>query len=148
MNWGTLEEQVKIVKNCLKELHDKNLKINLPICYFGEDEIELLGYNYTNCLIRKQVQFQIVKPTNNLKNLRSSLVQSTKFIPNLAKLCYPFRPFFIKQEKFHWRDNLKKHSDKIKAKKAKTIESRHYNPSLEARVRYNASRQGLGAALK
>ena len=50
--------------------------------------------------------------------------------------------------KFIWTEEHKKHFDLIKEKIATSTESSHYNSKLDVRVKCDASRSGLGAALK
>ena len=83
-----------------------------------------------------------------MKHLRSLLGRVhhlSKFIPNLAKICHPLRPLLKKSEKFMWTDIHQKHFEYIKTAIANATENIHFNPTLETRIKCDASRQGLGA---
>ena len=53
-----------------------------------------------------------------------------------------------KNTKFTWNDELETHYQSIKNKVANTTENAHYYPNLETRIKCDASRAGLGAALE
>ena len=86
-----------------------------------------------------------------MKQLRSflrSVHHLSKFIPNLVKKCHPLRPLLKKNEKFLWTDYHQTHFEHIKTVIANATENTHFNPTLETRIKCDASRQGLGAALE
>ena len=68
-----------------------------------------------------------------------------KFIQNLAQISNPFRPLL---KKFIWIDVHENCFTEIKDRIANAIENNHYNPQMETRVKCNASRCGLVAALE
>ena len=87
----------------------------------------------------------------NLKHIRSflgSVHYLGKFIPNLFELCHPLRPLLKKNTKFIWNTEHDTHFQAIKDKVANATENTHYNPHLETRIKCDASRAGLGAALE
>ena len=87
----------------------------------------------------------------NLKQLRSflgSVLYLGKLIPNLSQLCHPLRPLLKNNTKFVWNDEHETHFHAIKNKFANATENTHYNPHLETRIKCDASRAGLGAALE
>ena len=53
-----------------------------------------------------------------------------------------------KNEKLIWSENHQTHFEKIKTTIANATENTHFNPTLETRVKCDASCQGLGAALE
>ena len=67
---------------------------------------------------------------------------------NLFQMCHPFRPLNNKNTKFVWTDEHEQHFKLIKKKIAETTENKHFNPDLEARIKCDASRKGLGCALE
>ena len=83
-----------------------------------------------------------------LRSLIGSVHHLSKFILNLAKICHPLRPFLKKNKKFLWTENYQTHFEHIKTTIANATENTHFNPTLETRVKCDASRQGLGAALE
>ena len=53
-----------------------------------------------------------------------------------------------KNEKFIWNENHQTHFEHIKTVIANATENTYFNPTLETRIKCDASRQGLGAALE
>ena len=105
-----------------------------------------------NITFRKQNSSNLtIPPPTTLKRLRSfpgSVHYIGKFIPHLAQLCHPLRPLLKKSVKFIWTDEHTKYFNLIKEKIANSTENSHYNPKLDVRVKCDASRSGLGAALE
>ena len=83
-----------------------------------------------------------------LRSFLGSVHHLSKFITNLAKICHPLRPLLKKYEKFIWNENHQTHFEHIKTTIANAKKNTHFNPTLETRVKCDASRQGLGAALE
>ena len=71
-----------------------------------------------------------------------------KFIPNLSQLCHSLRPLLKKNTKFVLNDEHETHFQSITNKVENATENKHYNPHLETRIKCDASRAGLGAALE
>ena len=71
-----------------------------------------------------------------------------KFIPNLAQISHPLRPLLRKSSKFIWTTEHENCFQEIKTRIANATANSHYNPQLETRVKSDASRSGLGAALE
>ena len=152
---GSKEEHLKLVYKCLEKLVEDNLRINLPKCHFAKTEDEWLGQKFTQSgiapLESKTAAILSLPPANNLKQLRSflgSVHYIGKFIPNLSQWCHPLRPLLKKNIKFVWNDKHETHFQSIKNKIANARENTHYNPQLETRIKCDASRAGLGAALE
>ena len=113
--------------NCLKQLEDENLRINLPICHFGKLETDWLGYHILQSgispLKSKTAAILALEAPKTLKKLRffvGSVHYIRKFIPNLAQI----------------------------SRNANATANSHYNPQLKTRIKCDASRSGLGAALE
>ena len=90
-----------------------------------------------------------MQPPNTLKKLRSflgSVHYFSKFIPNLAQLCHPLRPLLRKSTKHIWTDAHTLHFNAIKTRIANHTEN--YKTQLETRIKCDASRSGLEAALE
>ena len=120
-----------------------------------KQEISWLGYNITKSgtspLETKISAILLLQPPNTFKKLRSflgSVHYISKFIPNLAQLCHHLRPLLRKSTKYIWTDEHTKHFNAIKTRNANHTENIHYNPQLETRIKCDASRSGLGAALE
>ena len=136
-------------------MNDDKLRINLPKCHFAKTKIEWLGHKYTQSgtapLESKTAAILNLSTPKNLKQLRSflgSVHNLGKFIPNLSQLCHPLRPLLKKNTKFVWNDEHENHFKSNKNKVANATENTHYNPHLETRIKCDASRAGLGAALE
>ena len=149
------EEHLILVYRCLKKLDEDNLRITLPKCHFAKTEIEWLEHKFTQSgfqpLESKTAAILSLSAPKNLKQLRSflgSVHYIGKFIPNLSQLCHPLRPLLKKNTEFVWNDEHETHFQSIKNKVANATENTHYNPHLETRIKCDASRVGLGAALE
>ena len=152
---GSEDDHFQLVLDCLRKLDADNLRINLPKCHFAKQQISWLGYNITQSgispLESKTSSIISLQPPNTLKKLRSflgSVHYISKFIPNLAQLCHPLRPLLRKSTKFVWTDTHTLHFNAIKTRIANHTENMHYNPQFETRIKCDASRSGLGAALE
>ena len=152
---GSKEDHLKLVYKCLKKLDEDNLRINLPKYHFAKTEIEWLGHKLSQSGIAplelKTAAIASLLAPNNLKQLRSflgSVHYLGKFIPNLSQLCQPLQPLLKKNTKFVWKTEHETHFQAIKSKVANATENTHYNPHLETRIKCDASRAGLGAALE
>ena len=105
----SLEEHKCYLLNCLKQLDDENLRINLPKYHFGKLEINWLGYHFSqsgiSSLERKTAAILALEAPKTLKKLRSflgSVHYIGKFIPNLAQISHPLCPLLKKTSKFIW----------------------------------------------
>ena len=152
---GSKDDHLKLVYNCLKKLDEDNLRINIPKCHFAKTEIEWLGHKFSQSgiapLESKTAAIASLPAPKNLKQLRSflgSVHYLAKFIPNLSQLCHPLRLLLKKNTKFIWNTEHDTHFQAIKDKVANTLENTHYNSHLETRIKCDASRAGLGAALE
>ena len=122
---------------------------------FCETTNQLAGFTFSQTGIKpiesKTAAISETKAPKMLKQLRSFLGivhYLSKFFPYLAKICHPFQPLLKKHEKFVWTESHQVHFDNIKTTIAITAKNTHFIPTLEKRVKCDASRQGLGAALE
>ena len=152
---GTKESHLKYVYKCLQKLEADNLRNNLSKCHFAKHQINWLGFTFSQSGVKpiesKTAAIAEIKAPKTLKQLRSflgSVHHLSKFIPNLAKICHPLRPLLKKNEKFIWNENHQLHFEHIKTVIANATENTHFNLTLETRIKCDASRQGLGAALE
>ena len=152
---GTQESHLKYVYKCLQKLEADNLRINLSKCHFAKHQINWLGFTFSQRGVKpfesKTAAIAEIKAPKTLKQLRSflgSVHHLSKFIPNLAEICHPLRPLLKKNEKFIWNENHQSHFEHIKTVIANATENTYFNPTLETRIKCDASRQGLGAALE
>ena len=152
---GIKESHLKYVYDCLRKLEADNLRINLSKCHFAKHQINWLDFTFSQSGVKpiesKTAAIAEIKAPKTLKQLRSflgSVHHLSKFIPNLAKICHPLRPLLKKNEKFNWNENRQTHFEHIKTVIANATENTHFNPTPETRIKCDASRQGLGAALE
>ena len=136
-------------------MDEDNLRKKLSKCHFAKTEIEWLGHEFTQSRIApfesKTAAILTLSAPKNIKQLRpflGSVHYLGKFIPNLSQLCHPLRPLLKKNTKFVWNDAYETQFHAIKNKVANATENTHYNPHLETRIKCDASRAGLGAALE
>ena len=152
---GSLTEHKSYVMKCLQRLEDENLRINLANCQFGKLETDWLGYHISQSgflpLESKTAAILTLEAPKTLKKLRSflgSVQYIGKFIPNLAQKSHPLRPLLKKSSKILWTTEHENCFIEIKNRTANATTNSHYNPQLEIRVKCDASRTGLGAALE
>ena len=69
-------------------------------------------------------------------------------MPNYSQLCHPFRPLFKMNTKIVWNNELDTHSQHIKNQLANATKNTRYDPHWETRIKCDASRAGLGAAVE
>ena len=83
-----------------------------------------------------------------LPSILGSAHHLSKFISNLAKICHPLLPLLKKIGNINYTENRQIHFKHNKTTIANATKNTHFNPTLETRVKCDASRQGLGAALE
>ena len=95
-------------KEVLKRLDEANISLKLEKCTFAAKSIEWVGYKLTQeGVAPKNTKVQGISERlrpNNLKLLRSFLGavnQLNKFLPDLAKICYPFRTLWKKNTEWN-----------------------------------------------
>ena len=116
----TKEEHMQKVKEVLEELDETNISLKLKKCTIAAKSIEWVGYKLTQEgvePINSKVQgiSESLRPTN-LKQIRSFLGavnQINKFIPDLAKLCYPCRTLLKKNTEWNWKTEQENAFNKI-----------------------------------
>ena len=140
---------------CLKRLDDENLRINFPKCHFVKLEIDWQGYHLSQLGISpfesKTAAILGLEAPETLKKLRSflgSVHYIGKFFTNLAQISHPLRPLLKETSKLICTEEHENCFNEIKNRIAKSTANSHYNPQLETRVKCDASRSSLGAALE
>ena len=144
------------VINFLKRLDDENLRINLSKCHFAKEEIDWLGYHISQSGISPIesktsaiLALEAPKTLNKLRSFLGSVHYIRNFNPNLAQISHPLRPLLKRHlslsgpmcMKILYR-NKESHCERY------ALENSHCNPQLQTRVKCDASRSGLGAALE
>ena len=152
---GTEEEHITKVKEVLKRLDDANINLRLDKCTFAAKNIEWVGYNLSQqgvAPINRKVQgiSERLRPTN-LKQLRSFLGavnQFNKFIPDLAKLCFPFRTLLKKDNEWNWKEEQENAFVTVNEAIKKATTLNHFKRKCPLRIICDASKSGLGAVLQ
>ena len=134
---------------------DENLRINIPKCHFGKLEINWLGNHISQSGISPlesktaaTLALAAPKTQTKLRSFLGTVHYIGKCIPNLAQVSHPLRPLLKKTSKFICTEEHEKCSNEIKDRILNATANSHYNPQLEARIKSDASRSGLGAALE
>ena len=152
---GSLEEHKSYVMNCLKRLDDEYLRTNLPKYHFGKLEIDWLGYHVSQSgispLESKTNSILALEAPKTLKKLRSFLRSFHYvgiFILNLDQISHSLHSLLKKTSKVIRTEEHENCFNEIKNRIANATDNCNYNPQLEARVKCDASRSGLGAPLE
>ena len=66
----------------------------------------------------------------------------------MAKICQLLRPLLKKHEKNVWTENRQVYFEHSKTTIANATKNTYFNPTMETRLKCDASRLGLGAALE
>ena len=149
------KEHKHFILNFLKRLDEENLRINLPKCHFSKLKIDWLGYHISRSGISPLgsktsaiLALEAPQKLNKLRSFLGSVDCISKFIPNFAQVSHPLRLLLKKSSNFIWTDLYKNCFSEIKNRIANATEKNHYNPQLETRVKCDASRSDLVAALE
>ena len=143
------------VIKCFKKLDEDNLRINLQKRHFVKTKIVRLGYQFIRSSIspleNKNAANLAIPPPTTLKRLRpflGSVPYISKIVPNLAQVGHPLRLLLEKSTSFLLTEIHPKHFNIIKEKIATSNEFWNYIPKLDVRVKCDASRSQIGAALE
>ena len=71
-----------------------------------------------------------------------------KFVPNLAKLCAPFRELLKQADKFKWLPHHDQALELLKLAIGKIAKNSHFDATAKTRLTCDASHTGLGAVLE
>ena len=124
---------------------------------FGCKQVEWLGYvidEYSTVPMQRKtdaiVQLNHPKTFKQLKCFMGSIYHINKFIPNLAQLCTPLRPLLSNDNKYHFKwDNTHEPAFQNILDAVRNITKNcHFVSGRETRVVCDASRDGIGCALK
>ena len=152
---GSFIDHKKIVYKILSTLDSYIFDVKCSKYKFFQKESEWLGFKISKSritpLIDKTKAIKDIPIPKNLKELRSffgSTNQYIKFLPNLASLGSPLRPFLNKKSIFLWNDDHKKAFDKIKLEIVNFTKNTHFDVKKFTRVKTDASHNELGASLE
>ncbi len=155
---GSQIKNLREVKNVLEKLNAANVGLNIEKCKFMKNEIQWLGFELTQTGLRpmssKKDSVLNIKPPRTLKQLKGlmgSAHQLTKFFPNLAQICTPFRPLLKSKTKLMWGGGGGTRQGIGSAKKGDRELHRtnaHLDVNAKTRVTCDASKSGLGAVLE
>ena len=152
---GTEDEHIKKVKEVMQRLDNSNINLKLGKLNFAAKNIEWVRYNLSQqgvAPINSKVQgiSERLRPTN-LKQLRSFLGavnQFNKFIPDLAKLCFPFRTLLKKDNEWNWNTEQENAFTAVNEAIKKATTLNHFKRNCPLRIICDASKSGLGAVLQ
>ena len=152
---GSYIDNKKIVYKILLTLNNYNFAVKWLKCKFFQKEIEWLGFKISKSgiapLIDKTKAIKDIPFPKNLIELRSifgSTNQYIKFVPNLASLGSPSRPFLNKKSIFSRKEDHTKAFEKMKLEIVNITEITHFNVKRVTRVKTDASHNGRGASLE
>ena len=99
------------------------------------------------------IQLENPKTLKQLRSFMGSIHHLVKFIPNLETLSAPLRPLLAKStpkipKKLDWEEKHTTAFIKIKQAIRTKVEQKHFDINCETRVKYDASKKGLGACLE
>ena len=133
------------------------MALKLSKCEFFQQEVNWLGHKLSSDGISPKI-------TNTEAILKLSQPTShhlAKFIPNAATLTEKLRPLLreenekkklksvkIQEKKFEWKEEHSEIFESIKTAVANITKIHYYDPSLDTRVKCDASHSGLGASLE
>ena len=92
--------------------------------------------------------FEAPKSLKKLCSFLGSVHYIGKIFLKLAQVSHPLHPLLKKTSKFIWTEAHENCFGEIKNRMTNATQKNHYNPQLETRVKCDASRSGLGAALE
>ena len=152
---GSKQEHLVKVKEVLHRLDEANVGLKLEKCNFAAESIEWVGYKLTQSgvePINSKVQgiSERLRP-KNLKQLRSFLGavnQLNKFIPDLAKICFPFRSLLKKDNEWNWTQEHEEAFKRVNCEIKKITKINHFKRDRPLRIICDASKAGLGAVLQ
>ena len=146
----------------------ENLALKLSKCEFFQQEVNRLGHKLSSDgispKITKTEAILKLSPPTSLKQHGSflgSINHLAKFSPNAATLTEKLRPLLreenekkklksvkIQVKKFEWKEEHSEIFESIKTAVANITKIHYYDPSLDTRVKCDASHSGLGASLE
>ena len=126
--------------------------LKLEKCNFAAESIEWVEYRLSQSgvePINSKVQgiSERLRP-KNLKQLRSYLGavnQLNKFIPVLAKICFPFRTLLKRDNEWNWTQEHEEAFKRVNAEIKKITKTKHFKQDQPLRIIGDASKAGLGA---
>ena len=150
----TRAEHDQALEQVLKQLADKEFRVNTEKCQFGVTEITFLGFRVNrNGVHPNPDKISPIKnaprPTN-LKQVQAFLGAVnylSTFIPHLAEKAEPLRLLTRKAEPFVWTSRQDKAFQDIKNTVSDKLELSIFNPNAPTIVTVDASDFGLGAQL-
>ena len=124
-------------------------------CKVAKQNIEWLGFKMISSGIlpinsKVQGKTEKLRPTK-LKELRSFLgavLQFSKFVPDLASICFPFRSILKKDAVWNWLPEHEEAFIKVNAEVKRVAELTHFKRNKQLRIFCDASKNGLGAVFQ
>ena len=157
---GNIADHEKEIDKILYQLDKENLAIKLQKCEFAKKEITWLGFQITSTGVtptqnemRINIQARDSKTLKQLRSFMRCIHHLIKFTPKLAELSEPLRPLLSKnntksQNRLDWKSHHTIAFEEIKRQITNITENKHFDINKETRVRCDANKKGLGAALE
>ena len=151
---GEAREEIykQYVSNCLNRLKEENLRFYLPNCHFDKLKLYWLVYHISQSGISsvegQKSAILSLEATRKLRSSPGSVHCIRKFLPNRAQISHPLHQISKKSTNFSWDESHQNRSLEIKNRIAHATENFYYILQLETRVKCDASRSGLVAALE
>ena len=154
--WGrTQEEHDKNLEKVMDRILESGLKLNKKKCVFGTTEMTFLGHIVSADGVKPDpekikaiVDMNVPKAVNELQRFLGMINYVGKFIPNLAEIAAPLRSLLKKENEFLFQKPQIDAFEKLKAVITSPPILKFFNPNQPARVRCDASENGLGALLE
>ena len=153
--WGETDEQHnKRLKQVLKRVRQRNLKLNKSKCQLKLNEISYVGHVFSKDGLKpdpKKTKAVIDMPRpetrEDLQRFLGMLTYLGKFIPNLSHVASPLRALLEKEVEWQWQAEQQKSFVSLKELITKAPVLKYFNPKRPVKLSVDASSKGLGAVL-
>lgn len=149
------KEHLEHLAQLMEMVEKEDIRLKKKKCQFGKKSVTYLGYqiekNTVSPLHSNTMAIQKVTPPEDVKALRSFLGQVNfyhKFVPNRASLLYPLYQLLKKKTEWNWDEECQEVFCKVKEILTSHPVLRIFDPENPTFLYTDASRKGIGAALK
>ena len=106
---GTEEEHIQNVEGILKRLDEENVNLKLDNGNFAATDIKCVGFKLSqkgvepvNSKVQGISDRLKLTNLNQLRSYLGAVNEFNKLIPNLARICFPFRTLLKKDTNWEW----------------------------------------------
>ena len=153
--WGrTDEEHDERVRLFLQRCCEIGISLNKEKCRFGLHEIPFMGHVVSNSGLKPhpskvEAITKMEPPTDKagVERLRRTVNYLSKFVPRLAEVMRPINDLARSDTEWIWDSAQDKAFEEIKHLLTQAPVLAYFDPTKELSIQYDASGQGLGAAL-